>query len=164
MQSLYGTISGIINLKGTIMPLKVLTIDDDSSMTELLGVLLRSHGMDVYSCNSGAQGIELANLEKPDIIILDLILPETDGWEVCKALRVFTSAPIAILSALDDPGMISAALDAGADDYMTKPIASHVLIAHIKNLTRRYRVENNISTMIREVGFADISTQSLNPR
>ena len=133
------------------MALKVLTIDDDSSMTELLGGLLHNHGMNVISCNSGSEGIELARVQKPDIIIVDLLLPGTNGWEVCKALRTFTQAPIAILSALDDPTIISSALDAGADDYMTKPISSMVLIAHIKNLARRYTVENNTSTMMREM-------------
>ena len=144
------------------MALKVLTIDDDSSMTELLGVLLRSYGMDVFSSNSGTQGIDLARIEKPDIIILDLLLPGTDGWEVCKTLRTFTSVPIAILSALDDPAIISTALDAGADDYMTKPIASRVLIAHIKNLARRHMVENNAATMMREVGLTNMNMTSNN--
>ena len=134
------------------MPLKVLTIDDDSSMTELLGILLRRHGMQVISCNDGARGIELARIENPDLVILDLVMPGTDGWQVCKALRSITSAPIAVLSALDDPAIISSALDAGADDYMTKPIPSSVLLAHIKNLTRRYAVENDKSTMMRDVG------------
>jgi DNA-binding response OmpR family regulator len=143
------------------MVLKVLTIDDDVSMTELLGLLLRSHGMQVISCNNGAQGIELARQEKPDIIILDLIMPGTDGWEVCKTLRSTTNAPIAVLSALDDPIIISSALDAGADDYMTKPVTSGVLIAHIKNLTRRYLVENDKSAMIREAGALKIQTDTL---
>ena len=144
------------------MALKVLTIDDDSSMTELLGVLLRSYGMEVFSSNSGTQGIDLARTEKPDIIILDLLLPGTDGWEVCKTLRTFTSVPIAILSALDDPAIISTALDAGADDYMTKPIASRVLIAHIKNLARRHMVENNSATMMREIGLSNINMTTNN--
>ena len=148
------------------MALKVLTIDDDSSMTELLGVLLRSYGMEVFSSNSGTQGIDLARIEKPDIIILDLLLPGTDGWEVCKTLRTFTSVPIAILSALDDPAIISTALDAGADDYMTKPIASRVLIAHIKNLARRHMVENNSATKMREIGLSNINmtTNNSHPR
>jgi len=144
------------------MALKVLTIDDDSSMTELLGVLLRSQGMEVLSCNNGAQGIELARSEHPDIILLDLIMPGTDGWEVCKTLRSMNIAPIAILSALDDPVVISSALDAGADDYMTKPIASSVLIAHIRNLTRRYLVENDKSAMIRQVSPLKRQTGGLN--
>jgi DNA-binding response OmpR family regulator len=132
------------------MALKALIIDDDNSMTELLGLLLRSHGMEVISCNSGTKGIELARTENPSIIILDLMMPGTDGWEVCRTLRTFTSTPIAILSALDDPAIISTALDAGADDYMVKPIPSSVLMAHINNLTRRHNVEKNTSAMMRE--------------
>ena len=132
------------------MALKALTIDDDSSMTELLGLLLRSHGMEVVPCNSGTKGIELARTENLDISILDLMMPGIDGWEVCKTLRTFTKIPIAILSALDDPAVISTALDAGADDYMVKPIPSSVLIAHINTLTRRHKAENNKATMMRE--------------
>jgi DNA-binding response OmpR family regulator len=132
------------------MTRKALIIDDDTSMTELLGLLLHSHGIEVVSCNSGAKGLELARAENPDIVILDLMMPGTDGWEVCKTLRTFTKAPIAILSALDDPAIISSALDAGADDYMVKPIPSSVLMAHINTLTRRYKVENNTATMLRE--------------
>jgi len=132
------------------MALKALTIDDDASMTELLGLLLRSHGMEVIPCNSGTKGIELARTENPDIIILDLMMPGIDGWEVCRTMRTFTKIPIAILSALDDPAVISTALDAGADDYMVKPIPSSVLIAHINNLTRRHKAENNTSSMMRE--------------
>jgi DNA-binding response OmpR family regulator len=132
------------------MALKALTIDDDASMTELLGLLLRSHGMEVIPCNSGTKGIELARTENPDIIILDLMMPGIDGWEVCRTLRTFTKIPIAILSALDDPAVISTALDAGADDYMVKPIPSSVLMAHINTLIRRHKVENNVSSMLRE--------------
>jgi DNA-binding response OmpR family regulator len=144
------------------MALKALTIDDDSSMTELLGLLLRSHGMEVIPCNSGTKGIELARTENPDIIILDLMMPGVDGWEVCRTLRAFTKIPIAILSALDDPAVISTALDAGADDYMVKPIPSSVLIAHINTLTRRHKAENNTSSMMRETcSFEKSDTQNL---
>ena len=146
------------------MATKVLIIDDDSSMTELVCILLRQRGMEVFSASSGNQGIELARLERPDIIIVDLLLPGTDGWEVCKALRFFTQAPIAILSALDDPDVISSALDAGADDYMTKPVANQVLLAHINNLTRRYEVENNQSTMMRNLNINSEDNSSSNLR
>lgn len=145
------------------MALKVLTIDDDSSMTNLLASLLHSHGMEVINANNGARGIEMARTEKPDLIILDLILPGAVGWEVCKKLRTFTNAPIAVLSALDDPELISTALDAGADDYMTKPIASRVLIAHIQNLARRYVVENDTSAMLREIGLGNLSNPPVSP-
>jgi DNA-binding response OmpR family regulator len=154
MQTPGCTKSGIIILKGFSMPIKVLTIDDDSSMTEMLGILLRNNGMEVSSCNSGSEGIALTISEKPDIILLDLMMPGTDGWEVCRKLRSLTSTPIAILSALDDPDVISAALDSGADDYMTKPVPSSVLLAHIKNLTRRHIVENDSSTMMRQLDLS----------
>ena len=132
------------------MAIKVLTIDEDSSMTTLLGVVLRGYGMDVISCDTGEKGIIFAKNEKPDIILLNLLLPGTDGWEVCKILRAFTSVPIAILSSLDDPKVISSALDAGADDFLKKPISSPELIAHIRNLLRRYRVETIPTAMMRE--------------
>ncbi|MEI6289602.1 MAG: response regulator [Chloroflexota bacterium] len=132
------------------MTIKVLTIDDDSSMTTLLGTVLRGNGMDVISCDTGEKGITIARSEKPDIILLDLLLPGTDGWHVCKILRTFTAAPIAILSCLDDPNVISSALDAGADDFLKKPISTPELIAHIKNLIRRYRVETIPTSMMRE--------------
>lgn len=137
------------------MALKALIIDDDASMTELVGLLLRSHGMEIIPCNHGNQGIELARTEKPDIIILDLMMPGIDGWEVCRTLRTFTNIPIAILSALDDPAIISTALDAGADDYMVKPIPSNVLIAHINTLTRRHKAENNASALMQGTNSFD---------
>jgi two-component system, OmpR family, response regulator MtrA len=132
------------------MSIKVLTIDDDPAMTELIGLLLRSHGLEVITCNDGESGIQLAQSENPDIILLDLMMPGTDGWAVCKAVRAHSNTPIAILSAINDPKVITSALDAGADDYMVKPTPSGVLIAHINNLTRRRIVENDKTTMMRQ--------------
>jgi len=131
------------------MGIKILIIDDDPAMTELIGLLLRSHGLEVVSCNSGECGVQMTRSEKPDIILLDLMMPGRDGWEVCKEIRTFTNTPIAILSALDDPAIISSALDAGADDYLVKPTPGGVLIAHINNLARRHIVENNKNAMLR---------------
>ena len=142
------------------MTLKVLTIDDDSYMTTMLAVLLRSYGMNVFSCNSGADGITTALSEKPDVILLDLMMPGTDGWQVCTTLRASTTTPIIILSALDNPKVISAALDSGADDYLIKPVPTDVLLAHINTLTRRHKVENNRSTMMRQF---DMTTLPLDP-
>ncbi len=119
------------------MPTKLLVIDDDSAVTELLSLLLKSHGYDVMAVNSGPDGIGLLREKKADLIILDLMMPDMDGWEVCKEVRKFSSVPIIILSALNDPAMIASILDAGADDYLTKPASSSVLVAHIKQLVRR---------------------------
>ena len=134
------------------MPLKVLTIDDDPAMTELIGLLLRSFGLEVISANDGDEGLKLARKEEPDLIMLDLTMPGVDGWIVCKTIRSFSKVPVIILSALDDPAIISSALDAGADDYMVKPVPSSVLMAHINNLTRRAHVEKNKLTLLRQTG------------
>lgn len=134
------------------MPLKILTIDDDPAMTDLISLLLRSYGLEAIAANDGQHGLELARSENPDLIMLDLTMPGIDGWQICKEIRTSSKVPIIILSALDDPAVISKALDAGADDYMVKPVPSSVLIAHINNLTRRAHVENNASTLLRQTG------------
>ncbi len=119
------------------MPIKVLAIDDDTAMTELLTLLLQTHSFEITTANSGQEGIALIKKKNPDIILLDLMMPGMDGWEVCKKIRSFTNTPIVILSALNNPGMVASALDAGADDYLIKPVPSSILVAHIKNLARR---------------------------
>jgi DNA-binding response OmpR family regulator len=119
------------------MNITILTIDDDPAITELLSVILRANDFDVLIANSGEDGVRIAQEKSPRLVILDLIMPDMDGWQVCKAVRAFTSVPILILSALDDPSVVASILDAGADDYLVKPIPSAVLVAHLHKLTRR---------------------------
>ena len=124
--------------------MKVLVIDDDPAMTDLLKILLEAVSSSVCTANTGVEGIALAKSIDVDAIILDLMMPEMDGWQVCKAVRDFSSVPILILSALDSPGMVAAALDAGADDYLIKPVTSSVLFAHLTKLVRRnHRSDQN---------------------
>jgi len=122
--------------------LKVLAIDDDPAMTELLTLLLKTHGFDALTANTGAEGVRFIREQCPDVVILDLMMPGMDGWQVCTQVRAFSNVPILVLSALDNPGMVASALDAGADDYLVKPVTSGVLLAHINTLTRRAAVEN----------------------
>ena len=119
------------------MPKTVLTIDDDNAITELLAMLLRTHGYEVVTANNGEEGIKFIKEKNPHVIVLDLMMPGMDGWQVCKRVRAFSNVPIVILSALDDPAMIAAALDAGADDYLVKPVSSSILVAHLNRLIRR---------------------------
>ena len=119
------------------MPIKILVIDDDSAVTDLLSLLLRSQGFDVTATNSSTEGLTLIHETHPDLVVLDLMMPEVDGWEICKTVRAFSKVPIIVLSALNDPSMIASVLDAGADDYLTKPTPSRVLVAHINRLVRR---------------------------
>jgi two-component system KDP operon response regulator KdpE len=119
------------------MTAKIIVIDDDTAVTDLLSVLLKSHGFEVVAANSSTEGLHYIRENHLDLVILDLMMPDMDGWEVCKAVREFSQVPIIILSALNDPSMVASVLDAGADDYLTKPTPSRVLVAHINRLTRR---------------------------
>lgn len=119
------------------MPTKILVIDDDSAVTDLLSLLLRSQGFEVIATNSSTDGLNLVRESQPDLLVLDLMMPEVDGWEICKAVREFSDVPIIVLSALNDPSMIASVLDSGADDYLTKPTPSRVLVAHINRLLDR---------------------------
>jgi len=125
------------------MPTKILAIDDDPAMTELLTLLLKPQGFDVRTANTGEEGMAVIRSDQPDVVILDLMMPGMDGWQVCAEVRKFSKVPILVLSALDSPGMVASALDAGADDYLIKPVPSGVLIAHLNNLARRASLEKN---------------------
>ncbi len=117
--------------------MKILIIDDDPGMTDLLSVLLAPSGADTLVANTASDGLELARSGQPDIIILDLLLPEMNGVEICKKIREFSSVPILVVSALDSPKVIAQVLDSGADGFLSKPISSAILTAQINKLLRR---------------------------
>jgi DNA-binding response OmpR family regulator len=119
------------------MTTKVLVIDDDAAITDLMGMLLKTHGFEAITTTSGAEGIQLAEEKKPNIILLDLMMPDVDGWQVCKSIRAFSNVPILILSAINDPRMVASVLDLGADDFLVKPVPSGVLVAHIRKMVRQ---------------------------
>ena len=119
------------------MPTKILVIDDDVAITELMSMLLKTHGYEVITTNTGAEGINIAKAKNPGVVLLDLMMPDVDGWQVCKAVRKFSNVPILILSAINDPRMVASVLDAGADDFLVKPVPSGVLVAHIRKMVRR---------------------------
>lgn len=128
--------------------MRVLVIDDDIGMTDLLTILLTPASSAIMTANNPTDGILLAKESNPDVIILDLLFPEMDGWKICKAIRDFSDVPILILSAYDSPGMVAQALDTGADDYLTKPISSGTLIAHLNKLVRRPRLAKNTAPAV----------------
>lgn len=119
------------------MTTKVLVIDDDVAITDLMSMLLKTHGFDVTTTNNGTDGVNLVKEKSPHVIILDLMMPDMDGWQVCKAVRAFSNSPILILSAINDPRLVASILDAGADDFLVKPVPSGVLVAHIRKMIRR---------------------------
>ena len=124
--------------------MKILVIDDDSAMTDLLEILLEPISVEVITANSGLDGITKAKGSDPDIVILDLMMPDVDGWQICKEIRESSSVPILILSALDSPGLIAEALNAGADDYIIKPVTKSMLVARVNRLA--FRNQNSHKT------------------
>ena len=125
--------------------MKILIIDDDPSMTDLLSMILTPTQSEVTCVNNGVSGIRLVKELSPEIVLLDLMMPEKDGWQTLAEIRKFSSVPILILSVIENPGIVARALDEGADDFLVKPVPRGVLIAHINNLTRRriiQRLEN----------------------
>jgi DNA-binding response OmpR family regulator len=120
---------------------KVLIIDDDVAMTDLMRLMLNRESFDVVTANSGEDGIEAVIRHRPDVIVLDLLMPGEDGWHICKKIRKSSQVPILILSALNMPGLASRVFDAGADEFLIKPVSAGVLVAYLRKLTRRARAE-----------------------
>jgi two-component system KDP operon response regulator KdpE len=116
---------------------RVLVVDDEPQIVRGLSASLRAAGYDVASAGSAGAALKAAALRPPDAVILDLALPDGSGVEVCRSLREWTDAPVIIVSALDAEGDKIAALDAGADDYVTKPYAVGELLARLRAALRR---------------------------
>ena len=119
------------------MPAKVLLVDDEPNIVSTLRPLLRSRGYDVLTAMTGRAAIEAVERDMPDVIVLDLGLPDLDGAEVCRIIRETHRVPIVVLSARGAEGDKVRALDLGADDYVTKPFGSEELLARIRAAIRR---------------------------
>ncbi len=132
--------------------LRLLLVDDDKKLLPLLERGFRFEGFDVLTATDGEQGITLARLHRPDIIVLDIGMPGLDGFAVCRALRLHVDVPVLMLTARDEVSDKVKALDLGADDYVTKPFAFDELVARIRALVRR-RSPSQASRLV----FADIS-------
>jgi two-component system KDP operon response regulator KdpE len=118
---------------------KVLVIDDDPSLLRALRLGLRSGGHEVFTAANGEQGVTETAVCAPDIVILDLGLPDIDGLEVCRRIRQWSDVPIVMLSATETEARKVAALDGGADDYVTKPFSMAELEARIRVALRRHK-------------------------
>ena len=119
------------------MAVEVLLIDDDPDLAIMLRTLLRGQDFQICAVFNGKDGVEACRQQPPDVIILDLLMPGMDGWEVCERIREFSDVPILILSALGSPGSVARALDAGADDYLIKPVHASLLASRLRTLVRR---------------------------
>jgi len=115
---------------------KILVIDDEPQIRRYLRVSLEAHGFGIIEASNGQEGLRLAALEKPDLIVLDLGLPDMDGQAVIARLREWSAVPVVVLSVRADEADKIAALDAGADDYVTKPFGTGELLARIRAALR----------------------------
>jgi DNA-binding response OmpR family regulator len=119
---------------------KILIIDDDSAITDLVKMMLAAGPFDVSAFHSSTEGIDAIQRSQPDVVILDLLMPGEDGWLTCKEIRRFSQVPILVMSALDNPGIHVKVLEVGADDFLVKPVSKPMLVAHLKKLAWRSRV------------------------
>jgi DNA-binding response OmpR family regulator len=117
---------------------KIMIVDDDEQVTVLLGKLLSMEGYQITAVNDSATAHEVATSVKPDLFLLDLMMPEPDGFKLCRILRAdphFIFTPIIIVTALDDNDSRVVAFGAGANDYITKPFHASELVQRIRKLT-----------------------------
>ncbi len=130
------------------MAIEVLIIDDDPDFSTMIQILLRGQDFQIKSVVSSEVGIQTVKNPDaaPDVVILDLLMPEVDGWEVCERIRSFSDVPILILSVLGSPGSVLRALNAGADDYLIKPVHASLLASRLRTLVRRKALNPNIQT------------------
>ena len=124
----------------------VLVVDDDEKILKLLRINFAGEGWHVITARDGNEVFPIVERDPPDIIVLDIMLPEVDGFEVCRQLRKWSQVPIICLSARGDRADKVKCLDLGADDYMTKPFGIDELIARIKAVLRRNRFDDSLPT------------------
>jgi two-component system KDP operon response regulator KdpE len=133
---------------------RILLVDDEVVIQRALAPLLRSHGYEVEVVGSGRDALAAVAARSPDLIVLDLGLPDLDGVEVCRRIRLESKAPIVVLSARGGEADKVAALDIGADDYVTKPFGSEELLARIRVALRR--VEDAAGPELERLNVADL--------
>lgn len=116
---------------------KVLIVDDDAHIVELIKIYFEKDGFDTVTANDGKKAVELFKSEAPAIVILDVMMPEMDGWQVCREIRRVSNIPIIMLTAKGETFDKVLGLELGADDYMVKPFEPKELIARVKAVLRR---------------------------
>lgn len=135
---------------------KVLVIDDSPSDRDLAGTLLRREGYDVVEAETGERGLELVELDQPNIILLDVMLPGIDGLEVCRRLRQRHEIPVLMLTAREDEVDKVVGLELGADDYVAKPFAPRELVARVRALLRRSVITEKATAQKKRINYPGI--------
>ena len=133
---------------------KILVVDDDSNICELLRLYLEKDGYDAVVAHNGVAALEKFNVEKPDLILLDVMMPELDGWQVCREIRKKSDCPIIMITAKSEVFDKVLGLELGADDYVVKPFEMKEVLARIKAVLRRTNTEERRD--VREVTYDNL--------
>lgn len=139
---------------------KILVVDDDKNICELLRMYLEKEGYVVLMAHNGIDAVNAFNAGNPDLILLDIMLPQLDGWQVCREIRKLSEAPIIMLTAKDEVFDKVLGLELGADDYVTKPFDTKEIVARIKAVLRRTSAVK--SGDIKEVHYDKLSINLTN--
>jgi len=133
---------------------RILIVDDNPANVKVLQTRLTAEGYDVVTAHDGEQGLASAREQKPDLILLDVMMPKVDGLEVCRRLRSDTSfpfTPIILVTAMADSKDVVAGLEAGGDEYLTKPVDHAALVARVRSMLRIKRLHDTVETLAAEV-------------
>ena len=142
------------------MNTKILIVDDDTNICELLRLYIEKEGYSTAIANDGAQALELFNREQPNLVLLDIMLPKLDGWQVCREIRKTSDCPIIMLTAKGEVFDKILGLELGADDYVVKPFEAKEVIARIRAVLRRTGSSEEES--VKEVSWDNLSINLTN--
>lgn len=135
---------------------KILVVDDDKNICDLLRLYLEKEGYEVTMVHNGNDAVNTFNAEEPDLVLLDIMLPQLDGWQVCREIRKVSDKPIIMLTAKDETFDKVLGLELGADDYVTKPFDTKEIVARIKAVLRRTSCLKGTET-VKEVRYDKLS-------
>lgn len=141
---------------------KILIVDDDANICELLRLYLEKDGFDTEVVTDGLRALDAFKSAEPDLVLLDIMLPGMDGWQICRAIRKTSQTPIIMLTAKGETFDKVLGLELGADDYITKPFETKEVVARIKAVLRRSASQANDNDDIKEVNFDKLSVNLTN--
>ncbi len=134
------------------MPEKILIIDDEEATVHLIAMLLEKRGFETIKAYRAEEGLRKAYRHQPDLVLLDIMMPDMDGWEICKRLREMSDVPIVFLTARSDVKDVVHGLEMGADDYITKPYDNDELVARVRAHLRRSPRPNMSEELVFDAG------------
>jgi two-component system OmpR family response regulator len=134
-------IKELVSIEGRLYAMtKLLIVDDDPNIRELLRVLLQAEGFEIYEAADGVKALSLLETVKVDMVILDIMMPNMDGWELCRELRAHYELPLLMLTAKGETMQKVRGFELGTDDYLVKPFEPQELVVRVKALLKRYRI------------------------